>query len=309
MYVVHTKIRIFTIFVFGMKTMFRFFLLATLLLCSAPLSAQEHPDAAKENPRKVADAIIKEAGRHLGKPYLYGGNGPESFDCTGFTCYVYNKFGYKLSRTSADQAHDGREVKGGIEKYQKGDIIVFGSRANKKSPGHVGIFIAADSLNKSFTFIHAANSGVTISHIDEPYYAQRFIGVRRILPDFPPEEKAQKSHFSLLELLGSKTGAARDSVLNAVQDRSLVLFPDGTWAFVGADGKYAEPAGDRDFILNADGTWRSEEATSAEFYTVRAGDTVAKIAKKFGVSVDSLLEMNGLTKKSVLRLGDRLRVR
>ncbi len=272
-------------------------------------AAQEHPDAAKENPRKVADAIIKEAGRHLGKPYLYGGNGPQSFDCTGFTCYVYNKFGYKLSRSSADQAHDGREIKGGIEKYQKGDIIIFGGRANKKSPGHVGIFIAADSLNKSFTFIHACNSGVTISHIDEPYYAQRFIGVRRILPDFPPEERARKAHFNLLELLGGKTGAARDSVLNAVQDRRLVLFPDGTWAFVGEDGKYTEPAGDRDFILNADGTWRSEEATSAEFYTVRAGDTIAKIAKKFGVSVDSLLEMNGLTKKSVIRLGDRLRVR
>lgn len=272
-------------------------------------AAQEHPDAAKENPRKVADAIIKEAGKHLGKPYLYGGNGPQSFDCTGFTCYVFNKFDYKLSRSSADQAHDGREIRGGIEKYQKGDIIIFGGRANKKSPGHVGIFIAADSLNKSFTFIHACNSGVTISHSDEPYYAQRFIGVRRILPDFPPEERAQKSHFSLLELLGGKTGAARDSVLNAVQERRLVLFPDGTWAFVGEDGKYTEPAGDRDFILNADGTWRSEEATSAEFYTVRAGDTIAKIAKKFGVSVDSLLEMNGLTKKSVIRLGDRLRVR
>ena len=288
----------------------RLVLAACLLGAVAPgVAAQEHPEEAKENPRTVADAIIKEAGRHLGKPYVYGGNGPQSFDCTGFTCYVFKKFGYTLSRTSADQAHDGREIRGGIEKYQKGDIIVFGGRNAKKTPGHVGIFIAADSLNKSFTFIHACNSGVTISHIDEPYYAQRFIGVRRILPDFPPEEKARKSHFSLSELLGGKTGAARDSVLNAVQERRLVLFPDGTWAFVGEDGKYVEPGADRDFILNADGTWRSEEATSAEFYTVRAGDTIQKIAKRFGVSVESLLEMNGLNKRSVIRLGDRLRVR
>ena len=288
----------------------RLVLAACLLGAVAPgVAAQEHPEEAKENPRKVADAIIKEAGRHLGKPYVYGGNGPQSFDCTGFTCYVFKKFGYTLSRTSADQAHDGREIRGGIEKYQKGDIIVFGGRNAKKTPGHVGIFIAADSLNKSFTFIHASSSGVTISHIDEPYFAQRFIGVRRILPDFPPEEKARKSHFSLSELLGGKTGAARDSVLNAVQERRLVLFPDGTWAFVGEDGKYVEPGADRDFILNADGTWRSEEATSAEFYTVRAGDTIQKIAKRFGVSVESLLEMNGLNKRSVIRLGDRLRVR
>ncbi len=286
----------------------RWLLAGLLTLAAAAGAAAQDTEAAQENPRKVADAIIKEAGRHLGKPYLYGGNGPQSFDCTGFTCYVYNKFGYKLSRSSADQAHDGREVKGGIDKYQKGDIIIFGGRANKKSPGHVGIFIAADSLAQSFTFIHACNSGVTISHIDEPYYAQRFIGVRRILPDFPPEERAHKARFNLKELIGDKTGAARDSVLNAVQERSLVLFPDGSWAFIGEDGKYVAPPGDKDFVLNADGTWRFEEASSAVFYTVKAGDTLPKIARKFGVSLESLREMNGLTSKSVIRLGDRLRV-
>ena len=125
------------------------------------LVAAVFPAAAQENggpdPRKLADAIITEAGKHLGKPYSYGGNGPKSFDCTGFTCYVFEKNGYTLSRTSSDQAKDGREVKGGYDQYQKGDLVIFGSRANKKSPGHVGIFIAADSLAQSFTFIHASN--------------------------------------------------------------------------------------------------------------------------------------------------------
>ncbi len=285
-------------------------LFVAILLGAAALgaAAQESAAAKQEDPRKVADAIIKEAGRHLGKPYVYGGNGPQSFDCTGFTCFVFRKFGYELSRTSSDQARDGREIKGSMDKYQKGDIIIFGGRTAKKTPGHVGIFIAADSLNKSFTFIHASSSGVTISHIDEPYFAQRFIGVRRILPDFPAEEKAHKSRFNLSELLNGRTGAARDSVLNAVRERPLVLFPDGSWAFVGENGKYLEPDGARDFILNADGTWRSEKATTAEYYTVRGGDTFQKIARKFGISVDSLLEMNGLNKRSVLRLGDRLRV-
>jgi cell wall-associated NlpC family hydrolase len=70
-------------------------LLASALCLTAAFGAvaQEHPDAAKENPRQVADDIIKEAGQHLGKPYKYAGNGPESFDCTGFTCYVFNKSG------------------------------------------------------------------------------------------------------------------------------------------------------------------------------------------------------------------------
>lgn len=280
-----------------------------VLLCAAAFGAAAQPDTPSgENPRKVADEIIREAGRHLGKPYQYGGNGPKSFDCTGFTCYVYQKSGYTLSRNSADQAHDGREVKGGYDKYQKGDLVIFGGRTNKKSPGHVGIFIAADSLGKSFTFIHASNSGVTISRIDEPYYAQRFLGVRRILPDFPAEGKARKARFNVAELLDDRSAASRDSVLNALQDRRFILFPDGTWAVVGADGRYAAPPGDRDFILNADGTWRADEASSAEFYTVRAGDTLVKIARKFGVSVESLREMNGLSDHAVIRLGDRLRV-
>lgn len=280
-----------------------------VLLCAAAFGAAAQADTPSgENPRKVADEIIREAGRHLGKPYQYGGNGPKSFDCTGFTCYVYQKSGYSLSRNSADQAHDGREVKGGYDKYQKGDLVIFGGRTNKKSPGHVGIFIAADSLGKSFTFIHASNSGVTISRIDEPYYAQRFLGVRRILPDFPAEGKARKARFNVAELLDDRSAASRDSVLNALQDRRFILFPDGTWAVVGADGRYAAPPGDRDFILNADGTWRADEASSAEFYTVRAGDTLVKIARKFGVSVESLREMNGLSDHAVIRLGDRLRV-
>ena len=281
-------------------------LLLALLVGSVPLAAQN--DDTQKNPREVADAIIKEAGKHLGKPYLYGGNGPQSFDCTGFTCFVFNKFGYKLSRTSADQAKDGREVKGGIEHYQKGDIVVFGGRAAKKTPGHVGIFIAADSLNKSFTFIHAANSGVTISHIDEPYYAQRFIGVRRILPDFPPEERDRKVLFSLQELFSGRSAAARDSVLNAIQERRVVLFPDGSWALLGENGEYVAPPGDKDFVLHADATWRFEEASSAEFYTVKSGDTLQKIARQFGLPVDALCEMNGITTKTRLKLGQRLRV-
>ena len=284
--------------------------LALVVLCVTALcAAAQEPAAKEENPRKLADAIIKEAGRHLGKPYLYGGNGPQSFDCTGFTCYVYNKAaGYHLSRSSADQAHDGREVKGGYDKLQKGDLIIFGGRTNKKSPGHVGIFIATDSLGKSFTFIHAANSGVTISRIDEPYYAQRFIGVRRILPDFPPEEAARKGWFNLQELFAGRNAASRDSVINAIQERHVVLFADGSWAMIGANGEYVAPPGDKDFILNADATWRADEATSAEFYTVRSGDTLQKIAKRFNISVETLREMNGLTARSVIRLGDRLRV-
>ena len=290
--------------------MSRFFciLLTAVLLCGAAGAAAQPADEGAD-PRKTADAIIKEAGRHLGKPYSYGANGPQSFDCSGFTCYVFKKSGYTLPRSSADQSLAGREVKGGYDKLQKGDLVIFGGRTAKKTPGHVGIFIATDSLAKSFTFIHASSSGVTISRIDEPYWAARYLGARRILPDFPKESKAERERFSLSDFFLGRSAAARDSVLNAVQDRHILLFPDGSWAFVDEAGKYSAPSGDRDFILNADGTWRTDEASSAEFYTVKSGDTLSKIAAQFETTVDSLREMNGMTRRATLKIGQRIRVR
>ncbi len=291
--------------------MSRFFciLLALGLLCGAAgsLSAQTTGEGA--DPRKTADRIIKEAGRHLGKPYSYGANGPQSFDCSGFTCFVYKKEGYTLPRSSADQAEAGRAVKGGYDKLQKGDLVIFGGRAARKSPGHVGIFIATDSLAQSFTFIHASSSGVTISRVDEPYWAARYLGARRILPDFPKAEKPERETFNLADLFRGRGAAARDSVLNAVQEKHIVLFPDGSWAFLGADGKYTAPPGDKDYVLNADATWRTDEASSAEFYTVRSGDTLSKIAAQYETTVESLREMNGMTRRAVLKIGQRIRVR
>ena len=92
------------------KTALIFILIS--ISCAA-LEAQEntipqiHHDSLYMSTSELADKIIEEAYRHLGIRYKYGANGPRSFDCTGFTCYVYNKFGYKLSRSSKDQSTDG----------------------------------------------------------------------------------------------------------------------------------------------------------------------------------------------------------
>ena len=54
------------------------------------------------NPDRAA--IIKEAEKHEGKPYVYGGNGPDSFDCSGFTKYVFqHSIGFTLERTAEAQ--------------------------------------------------------------------------------------------------------------------------------------------------------------------------------------------------------------
>ena len=134
----------------------------------------------------TADSIIGFARQQLGKPYRYAAHGPAAFDCSGFTSYVYARFGYPISHTSDGQWHQGRPVRKGIKHLQRGDLVVFSGRRISDSPGHVGIYIGPDPGGKSFSFIHAARTGVIISHLSEPYYQARYLGARRILPDFAP---------------------------------------------------------------------------------------------------------------------------
>ena len=139
----------------------------------------------------LADRIIDEARQWMGTPYRRGGNGPKVFDCTGFTKFVYGKFGYKLGRTVPAQAGDGKELIGNLSDLQKGDILIFASRPNKRRMGHAGIFIGMDSTGTNFSFIHAAvHGGIQINNLKETYYRDRFLGARRILPDFLPEVNA-----------------------------------------------------------------------------------------------------------------------
>ena len=64
---------------------------------------------------------------------------------------------------------------------RKGDLVFFKGRNSKGGVGHVGIVVEADD-NGNFSFIHAATSkGITISNCNEPYYAKRYVGSKRII--------------------------------------------------------------------------------------------------------------------------------
>ena len=112
-----------------------------------------------------------------------GASGPSRFDCSGFTTYVYNHFGYKLTPFTGAQFKEGRPVHG-YSDLQKGDLVFFGKRGSVRDIGHVGIVVSVDYNRGSFRFIHASTSGgVVESDSNHPYYMMRYIGARRILPD------------------------------------------------------------------------------------------------------------------------------
>ena len=92
-----------------------------------------------------ADRLISEAKSHLGKPYVYGASGPYSFDCSGFTSYVYRQLGYNLNRTAAGQYSNGSYVS--KDQLQPGDLVMFG----RGYINHVGIYIGNGQVIHSST--------------------------------------------------------------------------------------------------------------------------------------------------------------
>ncbi|MEG0308891.1 MAG: NlpC/P60 family protein [Clostridium sp.] len=113
-----------------------------------------------------SSSIVSYAMNFLGVPYQWGGNGPNTFDCSGFTKYVYAGCGISLSRTAQDQMNGGSPVS--RDQLQRGDLVFFGSGGYAY---HVGIYVGNNS------YIHAPqdNEVVKIS----PMSRQDYIGGRR----------------------------------------------------------------------------------------------------------------------------------
>ena len=122
----------------------------------------------------TGEDIVAYAKQFLGCKYVYGAAGPNSFDCSGFTMYVYKHFGYSLSHYSGAQATEGKAVTGEL---QAGDILIFATTAGGSKVGHVGLYIGNDK------FIHASDSttGVIISNLHDSWNINKYLGARRIL--------------------------------------------------------------------------------------------------------------------------------
>lgn len=126
-----------------------------------------------------ADDVINRAKKHIGTPYRSGGKEPANgFDCSGFTCFIYGKFNISLPPTASMQSETGRSVL--LNEAQKGDLVFFkGSDAKSKTIGHVGIVVS--NKGEPIKFIHASSSkGITISGLDQTYYRERFVKIRRL---------------------------------------------------------------------------------------------------------------------------------
>lgn len=98
-------------------------------------------------------SVVGYANTFTGSNYVYGGTTPAGFDCSGFTQYVFNKYGKKLPRTSQAQANAGTRIS--TSQAKPGDLII------TNGGSHVGIYTG----NNSFISAQNPNDGVRTSNL------------------------------------------------------------------------------------------------------------------------------------------------
>ena len=120
-------------------------------------------------------AVIDLAHKQLGKPYVWGAEGPNSFDCSGLIYYVYkNAASITLPRTSSDQYSAGVAVS--RSNLKAGDLI-FSSTDGTGNITHVAIYVGYGQM------IHAPRNGKNVEKvsINNSYWNKAYVGARRVL--------------------------------------------------------------------------------------------------------------------------------
>ena len=133
-------------------------------------------ESAEEGGPRQAKAV-QVARSAIGTPYVPGGRNPGGFDCSGFTMYIYGRFGIRLPHGATDQMRCGAAVD--RSQLQPGDLIFFHDDNYSTSPAsHCGIYVGSDQ------FVHAStygSGGVLLTALNgNPYYSAHYIAARRM---------------------------------------------------------------------------------------------------------------------------------
>ncbi len=138
------------------------------------LGGDETPDPVPQQPggnytgpaTGSARTALQYAYQQLGKPYIYGGAGPNGYDCSGLTMRAWGAAGVSLPHNAAAQYSLTASKRVSYENLQPGDLIFFSGL------GHVGMYVGDGKM------IHAPRTGrnVEIVSITEGYYRSRFVG-------------------------------------------------------------------------------------------------------------------------------------
>ena len=121
--------------------------------------------------KKDVTRLLNIAMRFGGVPYVWGGETPAGFDCSGFVQYVFRQIGINLPRTADVQYELGRKVL--QSELQPGDLVFF--ETYEPGASHNGIYVGDGN------FIGAnSGTGVAVASLASPYWSTRYLGARRL---------------------------------------------------------------------------------------------------------------------------------
>lgn len=145
-------------------------LLSTLTLASA-CSSGHSQQPSRSAGYLQGHQVVEISQSLLGTPYLYGGETPAGFDCSGLIRYVYRQIGISVPRSSRQLYRHAKKVR--LDRIKPGDLLFF--RIDGKKISHVAIYLG----NKQF--IHAPSSGKSVSKasLDSRYWSTRIYGAGR----------------------------------------------------------------------------------------------------------------------------------
>jgi len=140
-------------------------------------------------PAAATDAV-QVAASLIGKPYIWGAEGPGAFDCSGLTQYAYREIGIELPRRAISQSRAG-DAAG--RRLERGDLVFFSTDERRSLVTHVGIYEGGGIM------INASkrHGRVRRDSLSEDYWADRFMFARRISdedagPDAPVAEERSR---------------------------------------------------------------------------------------------------------------------
>lgn len=121
----------------------------------------------------AASDVVDIAARQIGKPYVWGAEGPNSFDCSGLTQYAYSEVGLDLPRRAVSQSKIGELTYGEL---QRGDLVFFSTDTRRTEVTHVGIYEGSGMMIDA----SKRNGRVRRDDLNDPFWTDRFMFARRV---------------------------------------------------------------------------------------------------------------------------------
>ncbi|AGL01810.1 C40 family peptidase [Desulfoscipio gibsoniae] len=140
------------------------------LLISSSTPVSQTAEVSRGTSR--TEILLDYAKSFTGVPYVYGGQTPAGFDCSGYVKYVFNHLGINLPRTAAEQFYRGAKVS--AQEAKPGDIVAFSSGGYIN---HTGIYFGGGQFISS-----TSSRGVETASVHSAYWGTHFYGYSRIIP-------------------------------------------------------------------------------------------------------------------------------